>query len=83
MFTITPLYQVTLVLVAIACILHTKEPEKQEQVLLTPKLGEAIRIIITLYFCRNAYCFHISRICFCTYCSNRAYDNFLLRSHSP
>ena len=39
MFTITPLYQVTLVLVAIACILHTKEPERQEQVLLTPKLG--------------------------------------------
>ncbi|GAB6558705.1 putative bifunctional diguanylate cyclase/phosphodiesterase [Bacillus mobilis] len=44
MFTVTPLYQVTLVLVAIACILHTKEPEKQEQVLLTPKLGESIRL---------------------------------------
>ena len=39
MFTVTPLYQVTLVLVAIACIIHTKEPEKQEQILLTPKLG--------------------------------------------
>ncbi|MFP3361947.1 diguanylate cyclase, partial [Planococcus sp. SIMBA_143] len=37
-------YQVTLVLVAIACILHTKEPERQEQVLLTPKLGESIRL---------------------------------------
>ncbi|HDR7894623.1 MULTISPECIES: putative bifunctional diguanylate cyclase/phosphodiesterase [Bacillus cereus group] len=44
MFTVTPLYQVTLVLVAIACIIHTKEPEKQEQVLLTPKFGEAIRL---------------------------------------
>ena len=40
MFTVTPLYQVTLVLVAIACIIHTKEPEKQEQVLLTPKFGK-------------------------------------------
>ncbi|MBJ7959014.1 EAL domain-containing protein [Bacillus cereus group sp. N28] len=44
MFTVAPLYQVTLVLVAIACILHTKEPEKQEQVLLTPRLGESIRL---------------------------------------
>lgn len=44
MFTVTPFYQVTLVLVAIACILHTKEPEKQEQVLLTPKIGESIRL---------------------------------------
>ncbi|PFA16137.1 diguanylate cyclase [Bacillus cereus] len=44
MFTVSPFYQVTLVLVAIACILHTKEPEKQEQVLLTPQLGESIRL---------------------------------------
>lgn len=44
MFTVAPFYQVTLVLVAIACILHTKEPEKQEQVLLTPQLGESIRL---------------------------------------
>ncbi len=44
MFTVAPFYQVTLVLVAIACILHTKEPEKQEQVLLTPRLGESIRL---------------------------------------
>ncbi|MGQ0418758.1 bifunctional hydroxymethylpyrimidine kinase/phosphomethylpyrimidine kinase [Bacillus sp. HC-Mk] len=44
MFTVTPFYQVTLVLVAIACILHTKKPEKQEQVLLTPKIGESIRL---------------------------------------
>ncbi len=44
MFTVAPLYQVTLVLVAIACILHTKEPEKQEQVLLTPQVGESIRL---------------------------------------
>ncbi|MBT2578456.1 EAL domain-containing protein [Bacillus sp. ISL-8] len=44
MFTVAPLYQVTLVLVAIACILHTKEPEKQEQILLTPQVGESIRL---------------------------------------
>ncbi|MGE7938710.1 putative bifunctional diguanylate cyclase/phosphodiesterase [Bacillus paramycoides] len=44
MFTVAPLYQVTLVMVAIACILHTKEPEKQEQVLLTPQVGESIRL---------------------------------------
>ncbi|WP_242310800.1 bifunctional diguanylate cyclase/phosphodiesterase [Bacillus cereus group sp. BfR-BA-01331] len=44
MFTVAPLYQVTLVLVAIACILHTKEPEKQEQILLTPQFGESIRL---------------------------------------
>ncbi|EJQ17274.1 diguanylate cyclase (GGDEF) domain-containing protein [Bacillus cereus BAG3X2-1] len=44
MFTVAPFYQVTLVLVAIACILHTKEPEKHEQVLLTPRLGESIRL---------------------------------------
>ncbi|MED0985308.1 putative bifunctional diguanylate cyclase/phosphodiesterase [Bacillus paramycoides] len=44
MFTLAPLYQVTLVMVAIACILHTKEPEKQEQVLLTPQVGESIRL---------------------------------------
>ncbi|OOR31561.1 putative bifunctional diguanylate cyclase/phosphodiesterase [Bacillus cereus] len=44
MFTVAPLYQVTLVLVAIACILHTQEPEKQEQVLLTPQVGESIRL---------------------------------------
>ncbi|EOO13053.1 EAL domain-containing protein [Bacillus cereus] len=44
MFTVAPFYQVTLLLVAIACILHTKEPEKQEQVLLTPQLGESIRL---------------------------------------
>ncbi|MGE6595873.1 putative bifunctional diguanylate cyclase/phosphodiesterase [Bacillus proteolyticus] len=46
MFTVAPFYQVTLVLVAIACILHTKEPEKQEQVLLTPRLGESIRLAL-------------------------------------
>ncbi|MCP9226709.1 EAL domain-containing protein [Bacillus mycoides] len=44
MFTVAPLYQVTLLLVAIACILHTKEPEKQEQILLTPQFGESIRL---------------------------------------
>ncbi|MES9699050.1 EAL domain-containing protein [Bacillus sp. JJ927] len=44
MFTVAPFYQVTLLLVAIACILHTKEPEKQEQVLLTPQFGESIRL---------------------------------------
>ncbi|WP_439874619.1 putative bifunctional diguanylate cyclase/phosphodiesterase [Bacillus mycoides] len=44
MFAVAPFYQVTLVLVATACILHTKEPEKQEQVLLTPRLGESIRL---------------------------------------
>ncbi|MFJ8355639.1 putative bifunctional diguanylate cyclase/phosphodiesterase [Bacillus paramycoides] len=44
MFTVAPLYQVTLVMVAIACILHTKEPEKQEQVLLTSQVGESIRL---------------------------------------
>ncbi|MEV5111749.1 EAL domain-containing protein [Bacillus sp. LBA3-1-1.1] len=47
MFTVAPFYQVTLVLVAIACILHTKEPEKQEQVLLTPRLGESIRLSLS------------------------------------
>ena len=49
MFTVTPLYQVTLVLVAIACIIHTKEPEKQEQILLTPKLGESIRLSLPIF----------------------------------
>ncbi|PGM97208.1 EAL domain-containing protein [Bacillus cereus] len=44
MFTVAPFYQVTLLLVAIACILHTKEPEKQEQILLTPQFGESIRL---------------------------------------
>ncbi|MED1509182.1 EAL domain-containing protein [Bacillus proteolyticus] len=44
MFTVAPFYQVALVLVAIACILHIKKPEKQEQVLLTPRLGESIRL---------------------------------------
>lgn len=46
MFTVTPFYQVVLVLAAIACILHTKEPEKQEQVLLTPKFWESIRLLL-------------------------------------
>ncbi|KEK25479.1 putative bifunctional diguanylate cyclase/phosphodiesterase [Bacillus gaemokensis] len=44
MFTVAPLYQVVLMMVAIACVLHTEKTPNHEQVLLTPQIGEAIRL---------------------------------------
>ncbi|AWC30585.1 putative bifunctional diguanylate cyclase/phosphodiesterase [Bacillus cytotoxicus] len=43
-FIIAPLYQFFLMLIVIACVLHTKEAEHTEQVLLTPQIGEAIHL---------------------------------------
>ncbi|HEK9101009.1 EAL domain-containing protein [Bacillus pfraonensis] len=44
MFTVAPIYQVVLMMITIACVLHTKKTKKHEQVLLTPQAGEAIRL---------------------------------------
>ncbi|KFN03574.1 GGDEF domain-containing protein [Bacillus clarus] len=44
MFTVLPFYQVVLIMITLACVLHTKQVERDEQVLLTPQLGETIRL---------------------------------------
>ncbi|MEN1937194.1 EAL domain-containing protein [Paenibacillus sp. 102] len=44
MFTVAPIYQAILMMITIACVLHTKKTKKHEQVLLTPQAGEAIRL---------------------------------------
>ena len=46
MFTVAPLYQVILGMVAIACLLHTNEQNKYMQALLTTQIGEIIRLSI-------------------------------------
>lgn len=43
-FTVTPLYQLILMIIVIACILHTKPDEENRQVFLTQKTGESIRL---------------------------------------
>ncbi|MGF9963978.1 sensor domain-containing diguanylate cyclase [Bacillus rhizoplanae] len=45
-FTVAPLYQVILGIVAIACLLHTNEQNKYVQVLFTIQMGEKIRLSI-------------------------------------
>lgn len=45
-FTVAPLYQVILGIVAIACLLHTNEQNKYVQVLFTIQMGEKIRLSV-------------------------------------
>lgn len=45
-FTVEPLYQVILGVVAIACLLHRHEQNKYTQVLFTTQMGEKIRLSI-------------------------------------
>ena len=44
LFTITPFFQIVLGLVAIACLLHTHEENKSEQIFFNPEIGEKVRL---------------------------------------
>ncbi len=46
MFTVSPLYQAVLMMITIACVLHTKSIKEHEQVLVTPQAGKAIRLLL-------------------------------------